>query len=234
VNGLVRWSYDPAVDSFAGLGTQEEGQPEAVPPTLLLDYDVAKERFTVSRSVRVADFVSGVGGDYFLRQAPTEESTQWGPFASVYGLKRSMEFEPSPPPTFFAAWYLFKYLLKGGFGAVPDMEFQTGFGRLHDSKTTRITAVRPVWTASSGKGATAAAGVSVSVHTKNKPYEDETTAGPFSVAGDDGWIGTGDTVVGSYHSVTLKFDGGDAFETAEIHEIEGLEIQYLEGGDYGA
>lgn len=231
VNEIMRWSYRPIV----GATINDDVELAVGPPMLLLDYNASEKRFGVSRSVDVeegepAGDLEFSGIDLYLRSAPPGQVSPWGPFGSVYGIKVTQT-----APGLYGNSYLFRYELNSfTYGRYGDLRIKTGFGRFNDRTATRIVAVRPIWTSSTMKGATIASGIVVRVHTMNKPYEDETTTGPFTMINDDGWVGTDDSVVGSYHAVTLEFDGAKAFEAHEIHEIEGLEIEFVEEGSYGA
>lgn len=221
VNELTRWSYNPINAAVAG---EDAEDPDGTPPTLLLDHSIVDRRFTVSRPCRVSD----TPRDLFLRLSPSIETNQWGPFGATYFIQEAYSSDVH------GGWRLGRYQLKpNGVSAGPAMELRTAFGRLSDTHSTRIIAVRPIWSNTEGKAAAIEGATSIQVHTKNKPWEDETDSSVHTVFNDDGWIGTDSTVVGSYHSVTLKFANTTTFIN-EIHEIEGLEIEYVEGPEYGA
>lgn len=226
-NGLVRFSYVPHSGAYAGSDAET---PAGVPPTLLFDYSIRSGRMTISRSAGLIETEgepAGAARDFFLRQFPIEEGVPWGPHGQVIGLKQNYEDNGE-------SWYPFQYKLQGGQGDIPPMELRTAFGRLHDRRNTRIIAVRPVWSNTEGLASSIEGGATVRIHTKNKSWEDETNSDEHSTFSDDGWIGTDSSFVGAYHSVTLKFNPNLSPDTDQIHEVEGVEILYIEGGEFGA
>lgn len=232
VNELLRWSYRPNADARAVTegGSAEGGvNGSGGPPTLFLDHSLTEERFAVSRSACDSTFGSNVlqaTRDLFLRSAPATPTDSWGPYARVYALH--VEDNPNNNA------YLIHFELNENFNtSYPDLVLETGFGRLEEDAVTRVAAVRPVWTGTPANVAAISAGLSVTVRTKNKPYEASTDAGPTTDVDEDGWVPIPESVYGSYHAVTLRFGGLDAHDANEIHEIEGFEVRYEVGGKHG-
>lgn len=225
INELLRWAYRP--EATATL-TANSGGNDAY---LLFDYALRDERLTVSKCPTVDDPSTGEEEEVsvqFLRQEPAKEGVLWGPFGSLFGIT-SM-----PLGAGLVSSALVRFNLSNTTeGSIPAMELRTGFGRLSETNTTRIVAVRPVWSNKEGQAATIEGATEIQVHTKNKSWEDETDSSLHATFNDDGWIGTDTTVVGTYHSITLKFKNTTT-AINEIHEIEGLEIDYVDGPAYGA
>lgn len=223
-NKLLRWSYAPISTATAlGVGEAESADPS----TLLLDYEVDTGRFTVSKT---ANLVSTLNNQHlFIRQAPAVESQQWGPFGRLYCLGTIWE---NLGLGFGNTYRALGYALQSEDSIAVDMEWKTGFGKLNDQLTSRIVAVRPIFSETEGLGTAVQDQIEVYVHTKNLPWEDQVTKGAFTTVGSDGWVGTDDAVLGTYHAVTFKLVHGPS--NNEVHEVEGVEIEYVTGAAYGA
>ena len=223
-NQLARWAYRPM--DTANL-TNDTGGAKAY---LMIDYAITEERFTVSKCPTIETPTTIIEQEVelqFQRQEPAKEAAIWGPFGSLFGIA----FAGPSLGTFSQT--LARFNLDHDEGQVPGIQLRTAFGRLSDTRGSRIVAVRPVWSNTEGQAANIEGATSIQVHTKNKPWEDETDSSIHTVFNEDGWIGTDSTVVGSYHSVTLKFAATNS-AINEIHEIEGLEIEFVEGAEYGS
>lgn len=225
-NGLLRWSYLPVDEATVSEDRMLFG---TYPATLTLDYNIREERFTVSRSGEVDEGSNRIPRDWFLRTSFASEGDQWGPYSTVYGLQEGLRDSIGGAPD---PWYLFRYQVSGGFGAMPDLEFQTGLGTLDEVSQTRIRRVRSVWSATSGFGDTIAEQMEIYVVTRRSPWENDVVTGPFTVIGDDGWIGTLDSVFGSYHQVIFVFRSHPDLD--EIQEIEALEVDVEVGGQFSS
>lgn len=82
-----------------------------------------------------------------------------------------------------------------------------GFHQLDPEHATRILRVRPVYAMNAGVGRLA---VTVTLTSKNRPYESATSRDYTAIDATQGWIVTPDSYSADYHQVHFRFDAADA------------------------
>jgi hypothetical protein len=105
--------------------------------------------------------------------------------------------------------------------------WQRCFQQLDPDMTTRVRRVRAVF--SRGQDASAAT-VTVSVASKNKPYETAVAAN-FTTLDPHGWVTTPTTGLADFHQIQVSILAADM---NSVMESEGFEVEYETGGRYSA
>jgi hypothetical protein len=115
-------------------------------------------------------------------------------------------------------------------------DFTRAYLQLNENAPTRITRVRPIYSSS-------ASSTSVTITTKNRPYDVRNSKGPYSTVDSHGWVVTPGTEYGDFHRVDVTITGysptytvvmGITLPVAGIEEMEGFELEFVSGGDYSA
>lgn len=181
---------------------------------LILMYDVDSGRFSFQTPRRDGQ-LSDTAGVLFLQSRP-EQLSGWVPgrdLVCILGVGTG-------PITYYLA--------------VPNQTplpvsgtLSKGYMQFDEERTTRIVRARPIY--SMIDGATQPT-VSLSVYSKNRPF-DNPTAQVFTGALDThGWITTPGTVFADFHSPRLTLSA----VPSRITEISGLEVEVDFGGVYAA
>jgi hypothetical protein len=100
------------------------------------------------------------------------------------------------------------------------------FVQLDAKTTTRVLRVRPIYST----GTKGSLGLTLTVTTKNLPYESGTVT-VSSAIDSMGWIVVPGAPLGDFHSFELSMDNGTA-TLASVTELPGLEVEFVKGSVY--
>lgn len=207
LNGLVFWSFTPAVP----LGSGNTG-------SLSIIYNVSEDRFSFTENEPrvVGDLGPFAPGIIFLQSRP-DLNDSWAPCRDFIGIMKYQDFALNlhyklAIPSYSAAGT-----------ASPRLE--RAFQQLETDYTTRVRRVRPIFSVTDSSAFT----VTVTVKSKNKPWETP-TEGAFTTQDSHSWIPTTTSKFADFHQIGLQFTS----TLPTIAEIEGYEIEYETGGRYSA
>lgn len=116
--------------------------------------------------------------------------------------------------------------ITGVAGVTLSTVMERAYQQLSPEATTRIQRVRPILSmADTSKSLT----FSVTIRSKNSPYADATTFGPFSTKDPMGWVVTPTTSFADFHQISIS-----TTTESTLLEMEGFEVEYVTGPAYGA
>lgn len=216
VNGLIFWSYTSTSAS------------QRVCDVCLV-YNVREGRFSFIDNGTIVDMTDGPFhvGMMFLRSRPENINTNWAPGRDIFGI---MSYEDGLVVQHYkiaATSYAAAVPPHQRGGSVPTLS--RAYQQYDPELTTRILRVRPIYSRSDGS--TSAVTATVTVSSKNKPYESPRTATPVTTEDTHAWIPITDSVFADFHQVTISFDLARGYAIAEF---EGFEVEYTSGGRYSA
>lgn len=181
----------------------------------ILVYDATNDRFGYGPVA----FGSGSHGVYFLGNVPAPASTDaiFCPGRDITGIifeAGTANTYPSQPSHSLAD---------------STVTMTTGYRRLHEELTTRITRVRLIYSLSTGSG-NPGDSQSFTIYSKNKPYDTATAVGAFTTFDTHGAIPTPGTYMSDFHKISMTF----LPVTMLVLEMSGIEVDYETGGKYSA
>jgi hypothetical protein len=181
---------------------------------LLLMYDVDTQRFTFQTPRQDGDPAT-ICGALSLQTRP-EQPSGWTPGRDLVCV---MSVGPFPSEYYLATPFQ---------SATPvTATFEKGYMQLDENQTQRIVRARPIYSMNDPSIVPTA---SITISSKNKPFEAPTVKGPYTTLDSHGWITTPDTVFADFHRPKLTFSG----ISSRVTEISGLEIEIGFGGSYAA
>lgn len=215
-NGLIYWSYT----TTAG-GTTRTGD------TCLI-YNVRDGRFSFMDNGTLVTSDSGPfnTGVIFLRSRPDGAST-WAPGRDLVGIFAYVDLALTPRYFLAAPVYAAATPPYSWGGAVPTLA--RAYQQYDENYTTRILRVRPIYSRNDGSNTALTATVTVS--SKNKPYESPRVSTPVWAVDTHGWTPITDSVYADFHQVTVAFQANDS---SAIAEFEGFEVEFTVSGRYSA
>lgn len=220
VNGIIRWSILPKTTSY--IVTSVASTPVRASGAVL-DYHVASGRFSIS-PLSPSPTANAVSQAFFLQVRPPDFGAPWGPHRTTYFIE----------PIYNASGIVDYALSLFSMNTTnrPPIELQTGLGQLAEDKTVQIRRVRPVYSRGTGSSAVT---TEVNLGVTNNPHGGpETPQGPFATQDEHGWIACQDAPYVDFNAIAMKLDPNLTGDGKYIAEIEGFEVEYAEGGSYGA
>lgn len=213
-NGLVFWSY---TDS------------EAAAPTgnICVIYNVREGRFSFMENGAIVTADNGPfnPGMLFLQNSP-DLGGSWSPGRDLVGVMKYLTFTTATAYALAVITYTAPIAPSQWGGTSPLLT--RAYQQVDSEFTTRIRRVRPVFSQATGSVTFA---VSVTVYSKNKPYDTAVASTPSSAVDAHGWTPTTDSKYADFHQVRIQVTGT---HTEAIAEFEGYEIEYETGGRYAA
>lgn len=193
---------------------------ESLPGAGIACYNVGEDRLTFTDL-----YPAGEGGNFasirFMCQGSQGVQNLWGP-------GRDMFFLENDAITSTTQWHLSRMV--AGNGGAP-ARLTTGYIRPQTGYTTRITRVRPIYTATD---TTALEQVRLTIKSANKPYNTASpiVSGPYSTPDSHGWLTCPDTTFADWHLFSFEMQ-----VNAQMHKVveyEAFEYEYITGPVFAA
>lgn len=187
---------------------------------LILVYDVDSQAFSFIDPRDESDTSAGAQiGLTFLRSRP-EQLAEWTPGRDLVALM--LDAGGGSGPQYRGATPV------SGSDSIPvETLLEKAYVQLDDDRTTRIRRIRPIFSQTSNDPLPT---ISITLRTKNKPYETPVTTGPRTTRDKHGWITFPRSKFGDFHQMELT----QTFLGARVRELEGVDVEFEIGPAYSA
>lgn len=205
VNGVVAWTITSTEgDSFDRVGD------------LTIYYNTRDDRFSFASNTPVSD--TATGDIWFVEGAP-DIGGAWGPARDLVAITSYIDGVTTH-------WQVARPYY-GSVRSAPAITMTQAYQQLDKDFATRVQRVRPIF---SRAGSTTAATVTVTLSSKNKPYDAAVTTSSTTADGH-GWVTLPNSKMADFHLVSIEL-AGDLLQN--VAEFEGYEIEFLTGPRYSA